>query len=428
MNAIEAFNTSVEALASLDGNALPHAIDATEADPDFILAKCLIAFIKLYAMTGQSRREALEIISNFADDAGHFYMREQMHLRAARNWASGNLAGAIHDLEKILLSYPRDLLAAKIVQDLYLFIGDSLNLRDSVNRVFFSWPIDLPGYSNLLAMRSFGLEETYAFDEADKLGRLSLQMNPRNVYARHSVTHVFEMLGNRNDGIEYLKKSNNNWNKSPSNIHMWWHFALLYLDEGEYDKVLEVYDDFMCETRPVIMHDIGDRASLLWRLYLLNEEIGDRGIRLMTDSQPYVGDSTYVFNEFHLVMSQILGGKITQTSAILDTMKSRESNSYDGRLVREVGIPFCEGLVSFGSGNFEQASDIISSIRYRATELGGSHAQQDVLAQTALVATAAAGSTELTRALCAERMLTRPNSTFPTEKLIAAGREWKQKG
>lgn len=424
LEAVQMFNSGVEALATLDGSALVFAEQATEADAEFILAGCLGALVKLYPMTGQSRRDAQAILTPLADNKEEWDFREQGHFEAASAWAKGDLSGAIESFEKVLLLHPRDLLAAKVVQDLYLFNGDAVNLRDCVNRILFSWPVELPGYSDIIGMRSFGLEENFSFKEAEALGRQSLSLNPRNVYARHSVTHVFEMLGNRKDGIDYLLNSRDNWQESSSNIHMWWHLALMYIDEADARSAFKIYDDLLCGSRPVIMHDVGDRASLLWRLFLLGEDVSVRGEQLSRDAQPYIGDSVNVFNEFHLVMSEILGGRVSSAQRVLGWMKERSSRDYDSVLITGVGLPFCEGLIAFANREFEYASQAISGIRYRAHELGGSHAQQDVLAQTALVAASAAGNESLTRALSAERILARPNSQRATERLVVAGKDW----
>lgn len=426
-DAAESFAAGVQALTTLTGNPQRSADCAIATDPEFILARCLAAYTRLYPMTGQSRNDGKAILVGLSGREDWIDLRTRMHLKAARSWAEGDLKGAIDQLEQVLLIHPRDLLAAKVVQDLYLFIGDSVNLRDSINRIFFSWPSDLPGYSDLLGMRSFGLEETYSFEQGESLGREALSLNPENVYARHSVTHVCEMLGRRREGIDFLLGSENDWSGSFSQIHMWWHMALMYLDEGEYGKAKRVYDDLLCGTSPVVMHDIADRASFLWRRYLLGQDISDSVPALGDDAQSFVGDSTYVFNEFHLVICEVLAGRLSGAERVLETMKSRTSDPNDGRLVSEVGIPFCRGLISFGAQDYSEAARLVSSIRHRSTELGGSHAQQDIVFQTALVAAGAAGQEGLARALTAERLLTRPNSESATARLVAAGLEWRDR-
>lgn len=424
LGAAQSFEQGVDALASLDGEPLARALEASEQDSDFVLARCLAAYVKLYGMTGASRREAAKFLNGLSLNDNRDF-RTQQHFLAATKWMTGDLPGAIADLESVLLAYPKDLFAAKIVQDLYLFIGDSVNLRDCVNRIFMSWSGEMPGYSHLLGMRSFGLEENYSFDEADALGREALVEHPRNVYARHSVAHVYEMTGERVLGIEHLTTSVPDWQESFSNIHMWWHLALMYIDEGRFDDANDVYDRFMCGTRPTTMHDVGDRASYLWRLHLLGQDVTLRASDISRDAQQYIGDSTYGFNEAHLVMSELLNGKPANARKIIEFMKERESDSFESRVLGEVAIPFCEGLLHFANGEYAVAASIIASMRHSAYRLGGSHAQCDIVFLSAIAAAAAADDLALTRSLRAERLLTRPNSQVPTDRLIEASRARK---
>lgn len=421
--ASEHFCDGVDALASLDGDPLAGALQALEADPEFILARCMAAEVKLYAMTGQSREEAMKILDCASPDTVNGDVRTALHHQTVLAWAKGDLRGAIRSLEDLLLLYPRDLLAAKVVQDLYLFVGDSVNLRDSVNRIYFSWPENLAGYSHILGMRSFGLEENYCFEEASILARRALSMHPRNVYARHSMAHVYEMLGERNEGVQYLLASVDNWSGSPSNVHMWWHLSLYHIDQASYEDAKRVYDESLLRTRPVTMHDVGDRAACLWRLHLLGEDVSERAVDLSSDADPYLGDGVNVFNEFHLVIAELLAGKPSVALDVIDSMVERIGNGYDSRTVEEVAVPFCRALMFFSEGDFLAAARLASSVRHRAFEFGGSHAQRDIVFQTALVSAAAGGDESLTRSLRSERMLTRPNSQEPTDRLVAAGRE-----
>ncbi len=426
-DAAAAFDGGVGALATLDGDPVSFAEKATAEDPEFVLAKCLSAQAMLYPMTRRSRRDARDLLEGLSESGDRVDFRTRCHLSAALAWADGDLHGAIGHFEACLLAHPRDLLAAKVVQDLYLFVGDSVNLRDCINRVFLSWSSELPGHGYLLAMRSFGLEENYCFEEAERLGMEALSLNPRNVYARHSIAHVYEMLGNRTGGMSFLLQSKLDWVTSSSNIHMWWHLALLHLDEADYDGAERIYDQQLCGTRPVVMHDIVDRASLLWRLYLLGADVSERGSRLWVDSQAFLDDGVYVFNEVHMVLSALLGGRVSVAQSLIDAMKSRIGNSHDSDLVVEVGVPLCNGLVHFAEGNFREAVDLLLAIRQRSAELGGSHAQRDVIFETTMVAAAAAGDEDLTRALRGERILTRPNWESPTLRLASAGRNWRKR-
>jgi len=49
----------------------------------------------------------------------------------------------------------RDLLALKVAQDLYFFLGNRLELRDTAARVLPAWPRDLPGWGYVQGIYAF---------------------------------------------------------------------------------------------------------------------------------------------------------------------------------------------------------------------------------------------------------------------------------
>lgn len=418
----EIFSNGVEALAGLQGDVVSLARAACEADPTFVLALCLDAYSRLYAMTGDSMRVVAEIIRHLEQLEDVSDDRSKFHIGAIRSWQSGNLTEAHTKLQNLLRVYPRDLLAAKVAQDLCLFIGDSVGLLNVAKKTLSQWDETLARFDIILGMHSFGLEETYEFSSADEAGRAALDLAPYNTYARHSIAHVYEMNGRKADGIYYMEHTKEYWSQSSSAIHMWWHLALLYLDSTMYDEAIAVYDLHLCHNRPGTMHDITDRASILWRLHLLGYSLADRATDLMADAEIYLGDSLYVFNELHLIMVSLLVNDIQGVEKILNYMESRGNAWSDLTVVREVGKPVGEALYDFARGEYQSSASSLSSLRYLIRWIGGSHAQRDVFQETALSAAAAAGDLNLLNALKFERLSTRSSTDRSTERLIARGR------
>ena len=107
--------------------------------------------------------------------------RELHHLRAARHWVDGNWEATTRSLERALLCHPRDLLALKVAQDLYFFLGNRLELRDTAARVLPAWPRDLPGWGYVQGIYAFGLEENADYRQAEARARAALEHNPKDV-------------------------------------------------------------------------------------------------------------------------------------------------------------------------------------------------------------------------------------------------------
>jgi hypothetical protein len=57
------------------------------------------------------------------------------------------------------------------------------------------WGHEVPGYSYVLGMYAFGLEEMNQFEEAEETARAALAIQRRDSWAVHAAAHVMEMQG-----------------------------------------------------------------------------------------------------------------------------------------------------------------------------------------------------------------------------------------
>jgi hypothetical protein len=112
-----------------------------------------------------------------------------------------------------------------------------LNLRNRVTRVLPHWDASVPGYSYVLGMHAFGLEEMNQYSQAEAEARRALELERKDGWAVHAATHVMEMQGRIDEGIAWLETREPDW--APDNgfaFHNWWHLALFYLDGAHYPR------------------------------------------------------------------------------------------------------------------------------------------------------------------------------------------------
>ena len=121
---------------------------------------------------------------------------------AARVLVDGDWTGACKAFDRVLVEYPRDVLALQTAHLFDFYRGDSLNLRNRIARVLPAWNRNVPGYSYVLGMYAFGLEECNQYDEAECTARNALEIEPKDGWAVHAGTHVMEMQGRIDEGIE----------------------------------------------------------------------------------------------------------------------------------------------------------------------------------------------------------------------------------
>jgi hypothetical protein len=79
-------------------------------------------------------------------------------------------------------------------------------------------------------------------------------------------------------------------------------------------------------------------------------------------------------------------------------------------LYRRAGIPVVEGLRAFRRGAYAQAVDLLLQARFDLWQIGGSHAQRDVVNWTLTEAAIRAGQRDVALSFAHERLATRPRS------------------
>lgn len=387
---------------------------AVDADPGFAMGHCLRAGLMIMATDRMvlpllaESVEAVEALGRRAND------RERAHAAAARSWLHGDFAGSVRRYGDILLDYPRDLLALQVAHVGDFFNGSSTLLRDRVAQVLPEWSSDVPGYSYVLGMYAFGLEETALYSRAEDIGRRGLEINPLDAWGVHAVTHVMEMQGRLRDGIDFLTSRERAWaDNNGLAVHNWWHLALFHLDAGNVAQVLDLYDRRIRPTPSQVPLEMIDAAAMLWRLELRGIDVGERWQAIASCWEPFAEHAFYAFNDAHAVMAFVGAKRMDLAQRTLAAMEQKISGTdTNAMMTRDVGFPLAQALVSFGSGNYADVVKRLLPIRTIANRFGGSHAQRDLIHLTLLEAAMRSDQLKLARALVAERTQLKPSSPF----------------
>ena len=414
------FDRSVADLVRLGGDPVAHAEAAVAADPELVLARLLLAYFGLYATTSDGRATAGEVMADLETDAPPLGEREVLHLRAVRAWTDGDWVGAARALERALLHDPHDLLALKVVQDLYFFLGRRTDLRDVVLRVLPAWSsADRPGWGYVQGILAFGLEENGDYRAAEDHARAALAASADDVWATHALAHVYEMEGDPPAGEMFLSGTAADWSPSFFAVHNWWHLALFHLELGRIDTVLELYDGPIRSARSTEWVHLVDAAALLWRLTLFGVDVTERAVRLADDIEPRLGPSIYLFNDWHAVMALGLAGRHATVDQVIAEVRHSAVGT-NRTVVDEVGALLLEGFAAVAAGRVGRAVDLLVQARPRSLALGGSNAQRDIIDLTLVAAGARAGSRHLVDELVAARVGNRPSTADAVGSLVAA--------
>ena len=412
------FDEAVEGLLSLHGEPVAAVEAAVAADGGLVLGHILRAYFSLYRTSAEGVRAAEEILVRLEDVRGALGEREILHLRAARAWAGGDWEEAAHSLERALLHDSQDLLALKVAQDLYFFLGQTRDLQTVVTRVLRAWPAQKQGWGYVQGLYAFGLEENGDYAQAELFARAALHHNPRDVWASHALAHVFEMESRIDEGMRFLVESVPNWSSSFFAVHTWWHQALYHLERAEYDAALSLYDGPIRRLRSLEWVDLIDAASLLWRLSLCGVDVRERSATLAEDVGRVIDAPTYLFNDWHAVMAFGLAGQVDLEEHLLSENR-RHAVGTNRAVGARAGLALLEGFCSFAAGRFNRAIDLLTDVRSCAHAMGGSNAQRDVVDLTLIAAAARAGEHGMARQLVAERVGRRPGTAAAANRLLA---------
>ncbi|XP_036862664.2 tetratricopeptide repeat protein 38 isoform X3 [Manis javanica] len=308
--------------------------------------------------------------------------REQLHVSAVATFAKGNFPKACELWEQILCDHPTDMLALKFSHDAYFYLGYQEQMRDSVARVYPFWKPDIPLSSYVKGIYSFGLMETNFYDQAEKMAKEALSVDPADAWSVHTIAHVHEMKAEIKDGLEFMQRSEAHWKDSDMlACHNYWHWALYLIEKGEYEAALTLYDDHILPSLQAsgAMLDMVDSCSMLYRLQMEGVSVGERWQDLLPMAQKHSRDHILLFNDMHFLMASLGARDPRTTEELLATLQDASESPGDNcqhLLAQDVGLPLCRALVEAESGNPNRVVELLLPIRYQIVQIGGSRAQE----------------------------------------------------
>jgi hypothetical protein len=197
--------------------------------------------------------------------------------------------------------------------------------------------------------------------------------------------------------------------------HNFWHLALFYFDRARYDRVLELYDRSVYPERADFSLQLVDATALLWRLYLMGQDVGDRfqQVARVWETKLEAERGHYAFNDAHAMMALAATGHEKAAHQLLDHMAAgAKGPSTNAAMTQEVGLPVARALLCFAQGRHKDVIATLEPVRDIAHRFGGSHAQRDLLTLTLIQSALRTGQNNLARHYLAERRIHRPASAL----------------
>lgn len=387
------------------------------ADGDMAMAHCLKAYFMMLMAMGGLMPKAQQAAAKAQELAAQATPREQMHARAAGLWTARNMDGAARVWEEILLDHPRDILAARLAHFANFYSGDSRRLRDSVNRIMPAWDKSVAGYSYLKGMQAFGFEEAGDYVHAQAAAETAIELEPDDPWATHAYAHVMEMQDRQDEGLAWIDRLRPHWTQANNfQNHIWWHEALMMMDQGRMDDVMAQYDAHVAAPESEEYLDLCNAASLLQRLEIMGLDVGGRWQPLADKVRGRTEEHLLTFVDLHytLALAAAGDGKVHEMREFMAAYEGPEDES-NLPIMKALGVPLMDALIAYREGRYADTTASMIPVRYEMWMMGGSHAQRDLFDLILIDAARKSGNTALTLALLSERRAAMPHDDW-TEK------------
>ena len=420
--AADRWQEGVDLLLAQNYGAEEKLQEAIDLDEGFAVAHGCLAFMHMTRARPQEARESAKRGLALADGITR---RERHHIEAVSLWAHGKGPYAISRVKEHLAEYPRDPVMMRVAQRLYMLGCSGAGVQHFPPALFAMMNEVAPHCGDdwaFLGQYAFAHHEMGIIDKALSLAERSLEMNPLNAVAAHSVTHSYFEWGDAASGGNFL----GNWlegfdARATYHVHLSWHQALFELALGRYQEALQLYEDWIRPTAVARnMSGLNDSASLLWRMQIYGgqappvpwEEVKEQAAPAATGPGP-------AFRDAHAALAFAAGGDPEIMNTFIDRLRTAAEKG--SLLAKEVSLPLAQGIDAFAQEDYAGAVDYLEPVFPQLTRIGGSHAQREVFEDTLLEAYLRAEQFDKAEDMLRERLGRRetPRDTFWLGRLMA---------
>jgi hypothetical protein len=214
------------------------------------------------------------------------------------------------------------------------------------------------------------------------------------------------MTARASEGLTWLEGREASWAHCNNfRFHVWWHRALMYLDLGQYDAAMHLYDAEIRAERTDDYRDISNAASLLSRLEIEGVDVGDRWDELADLAENRATDGCLAFADLHYLLSLIGGEREAAAATLVARMAAaRPTDGEAKRIIAHPGLKMAQGLQAFAAGAYSRAWLHLQHAQADLCQIGGSHAQRDVFARITIEAALRGGYADAAEAMLQARI------------------------
>jgi phenylpyruvate tautomerase PptA (4-oxalocrotonate tautomerase family) len=302
------------------------------------------------------------------------------HLAAAEAWASGNPVMAAERYASILQRWPRDLLALRLVQSCYFFLGWHDRFFPVIDSVMPAWTRDRTDFEFVLAMAAFSHAENGDAAYAEVLGRKALANDPSCPIGVHAVAHAMAESGRNLEGAQWMRDQRAHWTgDSRMRTHNAWHLAMFDAEEGNVASALRVLDAWLLPASAQSPLDACDAAALLWRLATEGVDVGRRW-RMVSDAfEKTVTPGFWPYVDLHAALAHMAAGQKARAQRLAQAIGLCAEGANTAALrARHITQPGLRALDAWAEGRYGEAARLLAGLQPLFGYAGGSRVQLEI--------------------------------------------------
>jgi tetratricopeptide (TPR) repeat protein len=351
------------------------------ADPLCVIAHAYAAAYYLSQETTIDRQQAAPHLLAAQQHLAHTTPREQLYIKAIIAWSQQQILQAIALHETIATQFPQDLISVQQGQYHYFYQGNQPGLLAIAERVL---PENRAKHY-LYGMLAFGLEQCHRLREAEIAARRAIESNRHDPWAHHAIAHVLETQGRAAEGIAWMEQFADTWETCSSMLytHNWWHIALYYLAQGDYQTVLHLYEKRVWgRARRSSPKDQVGAIALLLRLELRGVPVDNHWQEVALHLLPRLHEHALPFQDLHYIYALARAERHEWLRDMLQSLQARaRTENSNSQVWQEIVIPAATGLIAHAQRDFASTITALQPVLPRLVCLGGSHAQRELFQQ-----------------------------------------------
>lgn len=373
-----AFAIALDHFLRAAGDPLAEVEDILRMHPHFVPGHLLRLGIMVCAKDAATAPRLAAALTDAERAAAHAGEMDNRHIAAARAWLAGKPLIAAEIYVSVLREDAHDVLALRLAQSCFFFLGYRSALRRTVDGILPAWTRNLQGYEHVLAISGFAYGETGDPWRAEALCLEALDIQPAFPFAIHAMAHVLHERGEHRRGIAWMRQREPQWNTGGRMIgHNAWHLAMFDLACGNRHAALEILDATLLPLAEDSASNAADATALLWQLQLDGASPGTRWSRLSECWGKQLVPGFSPFLDLHAAIAFSAARHPERGNALARTIESTaRGSSYSEQAARNVTLRGMPAIGAFANGAYRNASEMLRSFAPAREKLGASHAQE----------------------------------------------------